>query len=364
MNAVERVTTAMKRGTPDRVPFIPQICPPHAILMLGLDFERTIIETLHNPKRINELDWECARRYGVDGLRAWIEGDPIDAVKVDGVWCGRNPQTGKMLGRIDFEGGGAPVAPEEATVHTMTDIDAIPVPTADELLATNRFDGIKKILADAGDDFFVITPPGEFTFQFLAFKRGKEQAMVDLHERPDFCHRMLEKALAITVETAAALTKIGVHCLYIGDTFGGVIGPDHFREFCVPYARRLVSEMETRFGARRPLIHFHVCGNSTRLWELMADTGVDCIDPLDPLGGAEVRDAKRRVGNRVSLMGGVNTVKLAHGTLQEVKADTQRCLREGAPGGGYVLACGDMLPTETSREKVETMRDAAQEWSY
>ncbi len=44
-------------------------------------------------------------------------------------------------------------------------------------------------------------------------------------------------------------------------------------------------------------------------------------------------------------------VKACTGTMEEVKQDIRRCLTEGAPGGGYLLACGDMLPTETSPEK-------------
>ncbi len=52
-------------------------------------------------------------------------------------------------------------------------------------------------------------------------------------------------------------------------------------------------------------------------------------------------------------------VLLAAGTLDEVKTDVERCLSEGAPGGGYILACGDMLPTETAPEKVRHMVEAA-----
>jgi uroporphyrinogen decarboxylase len=142
----------------------------------------------------------------------------------------------------------------------------------------------------------------------------------------------------------------------MGDTFGGVVGPRFFEEFCVPYMRRFVERM-------RPagiLTYIHICGNSTRLFELMADTGTNCIEPLDPLGGVSVADAKRRVGHRVALMGGVHTVKLAHGSLREVEEDCARCIREGAPGGGYILACGDMLPTETAPEKVRAMMNAAE----
>jgi len=118
------------------------------------------------------------------------------------------------------------------------------------------------------------------------------------------------------------------------------------------------------FGPDCPVIYLHVCGSGTGLLEFMADTDVDCIEPLDPLGGVEVRDAKARVGDRVALMGGVHTVKLARGTVEDVRADVARRLSEGAPGGGYILAAGDMLPTETSQEKVELMLEMSKAWNY
>ena len=350
----------MSNGMPDRVPAVPQLCLPHAIRMLGLDYEETILQSIRQPSLANELDFECAKRYGFDGLRVWMDPDPLDVVRVDGKWYGRDLQTGQRLGVVDFEGGGGILPPEEPTLHTPEDVDRIEVVSAEKILASGRLDSLKKIIREAGDDLFVSTMPGSFTLDYLTVVRGKVQALMDLMDRPDFCHAMMEKALAVTIERALAATALGVDAFYIGDAYGGVISPGQFREFCVPYIKRFAQAIK----GKGPLVYHHVCGNSRFILEAMADTGVDCIEPLDPLGGVEVIDAKRRVGERVALMGGVSTIKLAHGTLQEVIDDCRRCLAEGAPGGGYILASGDMLPTETSPEKVRAMVEAARNYSY
>jgi len=360
MTPKQRAKIAMSRGTPDRVPVIPQICHPYAIRMLGLDYKSTILDCIRRPERMNELDYQCATRYGVDGMRAWVLPDPMDVVQVDGRWYGRDPKTGNRLGPVDFEGGGGILPPEEPTLRTDEDVDRIEVEPAEKILASGRLDSVRKIIRVAGENLFVMSPPDHFTVEYITFLRGKEQAMVDLIERPEFCHRMLEKALAVAIEKGLALASVGVDAFYLGDTFGGVVSPNQFKEFCLPYFKRFVAAIR----GKGPLIYLHICGNSRGIFELMADTGVDCIEPLDPLGGVSVADAKRRVGGRVALMGGVNTVKLAHGTLDEVITDTNRCLNEGAPGGGYILAAGDMLPTETSREKVETMIELAKNYRY
>ncbi len=364
MTAKLRVKTAMSNATPDRVPLIPQICHPHAIRYFGLDFEQTILDCLRNPERVNLLQFECAKAYGVDGVRAWIPAEPVDVVQIDGVWHGRDPQSGEIRGVVDFRGGGWIILPEGPQLVTEQDIAGIPVRLAHEIFGDGTLDSIREIVERAGDELFVISAPESFTLEFLTFQRGKQQALMDIIERPDFCHRAMERALTGAIQTTLALAKIGIDGIKISDTFGGVIGPELFREFCLPYFQRFVHAVTAELGAQRPRIYLHICGNSSCILELMADTGVDCIEPLDYVAGVEVADAKRRVGNRVALMGGVSTIELAHGSLTAVTADIQRCLDQGTPGGGYLLACADMLPTETAPEKVNAMVEAAHKHVY
>ena len=360
MRAKERVTVAMRNGVPDCVPVIPQICIPHAVSALEMDFENTLLEVVRNPLLMNQITFECVKQYGVDGIRAWIPPDPLGVIKVDGRWYGQDPASGQRLGLVDFQGGGGVLPVEEPTLHNDEDIDRIPVVPAADVLKSGRLDGIRDIITEAGDDCFIISAPGAFTVEYLTFVRGKEQAMIDLMDNPEFCHKAQEKALQVAIQKGLALAEIGVDAILIADTFGGVISPRQFEEFCVPYIRRFVEALKG-CGA---LIYLHICGNSCGILEMMADTGVDCIEPLDPLGGVVVSNAKERVGSRVALMGGVNTVALAHGTLQKVRDECSRCLGEGAIGGGYILAAGDMLPTETSKEKVEAMISTARSCRY
>ena len=362
MNAKERVTIAMRNGTPDRVPFLPQICHPHAIRVLGKDFEETIIKCLRDPFLINKLDLECARMYGVDGLRIWIPSEPIDNFQNDGerIWQ-IDEQTGEKIGRVDIEGGGGVMPLEEVPlINSIEELEKIRVTPAKELLASEGFIHVKEIIDEIGDELFTIVPPTSVDFQYVTLQRGKQQAMMDIMENPELVKAIIDKGVDIAIQESIALAQIGVDALYLGDTFGGLIGPSLFEEFDVPACKRFVNGIKEY----DIITYMHICGNSTGLFELMADTGVNCIEPLDPLGGVSVADAKKRVGQRVALMGGISTVLLAQGSLEEVIEDCKRCLDEGAPGGGYILASGDMLPTETSKEKVEAMGQAAKNYIY
>lgn len=91
-------------------------------------------------------------------------------------------------------------------------------------------------------------------------------------------------------------------------------------------------------------------------------TGLDCIGPLDPLGGMRVDDVRRRVGDRVSLMGGVNTLSFLCMTADEIEAEAGKCIAGAGRNGGYILGSGCVVPRATSRENLLALRRAAERY--
>jgi uroporphyrinogen decarboxylase len=158
------------------------------------------------------------------------------------------------------------------------------------------------------------------------------------------------------IRRAEALLGAGIDALYIGDAAASasVISPRHFARFCLPAYRKFCEH----FRGRAILIYIHVCGNSNPILEMLADTGAHAVEPLDPLGGVSVADAKRRIGGRAALMGGVSTLALAHGTPEEVRAEAILTCRAGGPDG-YILAAGDMVPPVTSLANLSALVDVA-----
>jgi uroporphyrinogen-III decarboxylase len=159
----------------------------------------------------------------------------------------------------------------------------------------------------------------------------------------------------VIIERAERLLRTGVDAFLIGDpaASGSLISARHFERFCLPAYKKFCKQM-----AGRVLIYIHVCGNSRPILEMLADTGADVVEPLDPLGGVSVADARARIGHRVGLMGGVNTLTLAQGTPEQVRAEAIQVCREGGPQG-YVLAAGDMVPPNTPLSNLQAMVDVA-----
>jgi uroporphyrinogen-III decarboxylase len=109
---------------------------------------------------------------------------------------------------------------------------------------------------------------------------------------------------------------------------------------------------------REALVYCHICGNVMPILEDLVETGLDCIGPLDPLGGFTVGEARERVAGRASLMGGVNTLTLLKGTPGQVRAESLHCLEQMKGEPGYILGSGCVVPPRASLENIRAMADA------
>lgn len=203
---------------------------------------------------------------------------------------------------------------------------------------------------------------GPFVIKAVIAYRGREQTYMDMLTNPDIVKRISDVEMANMIERAKAIATCGVDAIFTGDPSAScsLISPAHWEEFCLPRFRVFCEEVHKL----ALLTYIHVCGNSKPILEMMADSGADCIEPLDPLGGVEVSDAYRRVGHRVALMGGVNTLTLLSGTAEEVYDEATACCRAGGQNGGYILAAGDMIPDLSPEENVKALVQAARDFQY
>jgi uroporphyrinogen decarboxylase len=114
-------------------------------------------------------------------------------------------------------------------------------------------------------------------------------------------------------------------------------------------------------------IYTHTCGAIGDRLDLMAETGTNGIDTLDPppLGTVDLAEAKRRTTGRLFIKGNVdpvNTVLL--GTPQETLAAARERIEIAGPGGGYVLSTACSVAPAAPPENVAQLRVAAERWGY
>ena len=94
--------------------------------------------------------------------------------------------------------------------------------------------------------------------------------------------------------------------------------------------------------------------------EDLVETGLDCIGPLDPLGGLAPAQVRSRIGDSVALMGGVNTLSFINGSPDSIIEESAECIAAAGANGGYLLGSGCVIPRNASKENVDALRIATE----
>jgi uroporphyrinogen decarboxylase len=245
---------------------------------------------------------------------------------------------------------------KDVLLQEKKDLDKVEVKPASWYMENGCTDPVAKLVKEIGQGAFIAGQAASQTMNALAGWRGGEQAMLDIMDDPAFVHAVMERATDISIEVGKALISAGVDGIYIGDAWASasIISPAIYEEFCLPYHRK-ASETFQSLGAK---VYLHICGNSQPMLHLMAQTGVDAIEPLDVDGGVKLEEVRAKVGDKICLKGGISTMLLLRGTREEVYKESRRCIDLLGPQS-YILGSADDIPRDTPFENIDAMVQAA-----
>jgi hypothetical protein len=373
MTAPERVYTAMSGGMPDRVPAIPKITVDCATRILGVD----MLEVLRDPFLALKVILDLALATGVDGIRQFHF--PARRVQADGNRVLEFDASGRAIGEVDMMGGLATHLYEtswlrlEDPLHTAyLQYYVTPEPGVTDVAGAKRIavppkalyeelgwgDRQRAILELAGERVAVIGDCNTATLSFCIYFRQYQNCLFDLVDDPALIHALMEKGAEFAVERGKFNIDLGLRVLRLNDSAGNisVISPRHWREFVFPHMRDVCAELHRYHPG--VCIYCHICGNVLPIVEDLVKAGLDCIAPLDPLGGFTCAQVRQACGGRVALMGGVNAISFAAGTPESIMEESRRCI-EGAGRRGYILGSGCMVPPGTRKENLQALAEAA-----
>jgi len=163
--------------------------------------------------------------------------------------------------------------------------------------------GSRGMVRGAVNSFDVYGQPG--CWQDASVLYGIEDLIMATFEDPEWVHAFLnilfQRKKAFLESCRGA--KFDLLELGGGDASSTVISPDIFDKFVAPYDAQL-TELAHEVGQR---VVYHTCGGMMPLVERIADLGVDAMETFTPpaMGGdADLKEAKRRIGRRVCMIGG------------------------------------------------------------
>jgi uroporphyrinogen decarboxylase len=184
--------------------------------------------------------------------------------------------------------------------------------------------------------------------------RGMDQYFVDMLEEPALVECINERLLQAQMDLYGFfLDACGEYLDVIetGDDYGGNLGPlvspDCFRQLLKPYRARMCEFLKQKAPHIR--IFHHTCGNIRLLIPDLIDTGIDVLNPVQPLPGMEPARLVREFGRDVCFHGAVDVIKVMRGPVEDVRAAARQMCRDFA-GGHWIVApanhCQDDIPAE------------------
>jgi len=263
----------------------------------------------------------------------------------------KDSQISKLLSRLAKEDQDWNLE-RQSWIHSEKDFDEFPWDEAAQLDFSKFYEVQKylpagmKILATSGKIFTL-------TWLLLGF----ENFGVKLLLEPEFVGRVFAKIAQIqfdAVERIKSIPNVGAVIAVDDIAFGSglILRPEHLRRHVFPWYK----EMARRCHEAGLYFFFHSDGV---LWDVMddlIDIGIDALHPIDPTC-LDINEVKRRVGDRICLMGNISNELLMMGTPEEVAELTKKRLREIAPGGGYCLGAGNSVPDWARFENYMAMRE-------
>ncbi len=314
MTSRERVSTALRREEPDRVPYC-EIAVDRALAerLMGWGEPSSQAASLEvNPYTLEEAK----------ALAAHLKTDNINFILRAPVYAEKSPgQDGRL-----FYGQG--LIQSEADLARLE----LPDPYDDPLYADAEAFARRKGNYSA----WFVTRIGIFP---TMLSMGMESFAVALHENRPFVEAVLDRYCDWAAVVAERACQLGFDAFVSTDDMAfksaPFFSPAVFRDLVLPRFQRVAKKITL------PWI-IHSDGNLMLFLEDLLSLGIAGLHPNEK-GAMDIRAMKRDYGRRLCLLGNVDLNILGLGTPQDVDAEVRGLIRDVGPGGGYIVTSGNSL---------------------
>jgi uroporphyrinogen decarboxylase len=219
--------------------------------------------------------------------------------------------------------------------------------------ALRRFEGTRAIILNLRDGFSDMR-------EILGYENCLISMMIDQGHFADLLDRVVDYNLELA---RVARERYGMPVVAMTDDIANETGllfnPEVYFRLIAPRFRRIVQG----YKALGYLTIKHSDGDITPVIDWWLDSGVDCVDPVDPAAGLDLGEFKGRYGGRACLKGNVNcTGPLANGPEESITAEVRACIEKGAAGGGFILSSSNTIHSGVPPANYAVMLKALREY--
>lgn len=215
---------------------------------------------------------------------------------------------------------------------------------------------IDKVREKSGDQYFLMLH-GDATYSIPNGQRMAEWCG-RLIEDPESVKKEAEKRVDQALERGERLADHGgidgfALCSDYCFNTGPFLRPEWFDEFVTPFLTRLIQG----YRSQGHYVIKHTDGNILPILDSLLEGKPHALHSLDPQGDVDIAEVKKRVGDRVCLIGNVNCGLLDSGTDEECIESARYALQHGMPGGGYIFSTSNCIYTGMKLSRYELILD-------
>jgi uroporphyrinogen decarboxylase len=375
MTSRERVEVALEHREPDRVPADLTISPDIYALLCGYLGEK------FEPYWWD--DWnhafpspEVLKRLRVDVYHLPIKVYPrqfsIDLETFRDEWGMNKKKVVIEDGSFMYQFLGPPPL---ADAETVDDILSYQWPSPEELVDVRGMEEMAEDLFN-NTDFALTAVFGGNIFERSHYLRGMDNFLIDLLINPEIARAIMGKVCDIQMGVDRIVySAIGKYLSYtrfngedVGTQSGPLISTETYRELVRPFLEKEWRAAKQLFLTQNPMgkIGIHSCGSVRDFVPQFIEMGADILNPVQPNAqGMDTAALKSEFGEEICFHGAVETqTVLTSGSLEDIRAEVQRRIRDLAPGGGYIISPSHNIQFGMSPENIVAMYDAIEEYGY
>jgi uroporphyrinogen decarboxylase len=337
--------------------------------MAELTSEERVLRALRRqePDRVPHFEWAVDRKVraalcpGCQSHNEFALRMGHDAVLVDPDFRKESAGPGRWLSEWGYvtqdtsEEHGIEV---ESPIKTWADLEQYSPPDPH---VAGRYTSIEQALQNYQSKAVIVHLNDVFSLP--RYWMGMENLLIAVAAEPELVSALVDLSVDLNLAMAKEVASRGVKIVYTGDDYAGNLGPlmspKHFRKLFYPGLCRVMGG----FKELGLYVIKHTDGNLRTIIDMIVDSGIDCLDPIDPQAGMDLAEIKAQFGQRIALKGNVDCAQLmTFGTPDQVVDATRQALREGAPGGGFILSSSNSIHSAVKPENYLAMLNTWQEY--
>jgi uroporphyrinogen decarboxylase len=292
--------------------------------------------------------WQC-----MVALYRFLGYEAVRFALTDAVWSKNLSLVQQDTAGLERQGGRAWANEGSGPIASWADFERYPWPDPKQV-DLSGLDWMERHLPE--DMAIVAACPSVFQQTSRLF--GFEGMCYGLADRPDLVAAVFDRVGAIALASAEILLQYDrVQILFGGDDMGFksglLVSPQVLLKHSLPWHQRMAALAHSR----NKLFLLHSCGNIRKIVPYLIDeVHVDGRHSFED-GIEPVTEAKKRWGDRLAILGGIDMDFLCRANESQVRQRVRETLEVCLPGGGYCLGTGNSVANYVPLDNYLTMLD-------